>query len=239
MDSRSATPPLLLLSGAGLPAWIWDDVRAELDAETVVAEYPRRAGAVLGEYAEAALAQAPAGPVTLVAHSIGGVVASVIVALAPERVAGVLGVAAVVPAAGRSFLGALPVPQRYVVGLAMRVAGTRPPEKMIRAGVAAGLPEPVVARLVADFAPESQRLYRDRVAAREFTGPRGFVATSRDREFPLALQHRYADTLGAGFRRELATGHLPMLEAPAASAQAIAEFAADTRGRETPPGVAL
>ncbi|MEV0246929.1 alpha/beta hydrolase [Nocardia sp. NPDC050712] len=216
--------PVLFLSGAGLPAWIWDDVRSALSAESVVAAYPKQAGASLRDYAEAALAQAPQGRFTVVAHSIGGVVAAELVAIAPDRVAAVLGVAASVPAPGTSFLGALPFPQRYVVGLIMRLAGTRPPAKAIRAGVGFGVEEVALQRLIDDFAPESQRLYRDPVSQRVFPARTGYVVTTEDREFPPALQRGYAAELGSAPARELATGHLPMLQEPARLARLIEEL---------------
>ncbi|MFC7449576.1 alpha/beta fold hydrolase [Rhodococcus daqingensis] len=225
MTIEPKSTPIVFLSGAGLPAWIWDEVRASLPVDSVVAAYPKQAGATLRDYAEAVLAQAPDGEFTVVAHSIGGVVASEVAAVAPTRVGGLLAVAASVPSAGRSFLGALPAPQRHIVGLIMRVAGTRPPEKAIRSGLCAGLGEDEVARIVADFAPESQRLYRDRVSARVFPARAGYVVTTADKEFPAALQGRYAAELGAGWRREMATGHLPMLQEPAALSQILKEFA--------------
>ncbi|WP_019929082.1 alpha/beta fold hydrolase [Nocardia sp. BMG111209] len=218
--------PILFLSGAGLPAWIWDGVRANLPDGSIVAAYPKQPGAHLGDYAAAVLEQAPAGSFTLVAHSIGGVVASRIVAAAPERVAGLLGVAATFPAAGTSFLATLPAPQRVVIGLIMRLAGTRPPEKAIRSALCAGIDEADATRIVAEFAPESRHLYRDVVSARTFPAHRGFVVTTADRQVSPAMQYRHADELGAGFRRELSTGHLPMLQDPAALAGIIAEFTA-------------
>jgi pimeloyl-ACP methyl ester carboxylesterase len=226
MNQALGSTPILFLGGAGLPAWIWDEVRSDLPVESVVAAYPKSADTRLGACAAAVLAQAPEGPVTIVAHSLGGVVASEIVAAAPERVAGLLGIAASFPAAGRSFLAALPAPQRVVVGLVMRLAGTRPPEKAIRSALCTGLDAEVTARIVAEFAPESAHLYRDPVAARTFPARSGFVVTTADRQVPVPRQDGYAAELGSGFRRELPTGHLPMLEDPAALAKVIGEFLA-------------
>ncbi|MEU4341531.1 alpha/beta hydrolase [Nocardia sp. NPDC023852] len=226
MNTRPRTTPILFLSGAGLPAWIWDDVRASLPVESVVAVYPKRGNATLHDYADTALAQAPDGPFTIVAHSIGGVVASEITAIAPERVDGLLGVAASVPAAGTSFLGALPAPQRFVVGLIMRFAGTRPPEKMIRSGLCAGLDDADIARIVSDFEPESQRLYRDGLSPRTLPTRSGYVMTTIDREFPLASQRKYAAELNPKFNREIPTGHLPMLQDSASLTRILQQFAA-------------
>jgi pimeloyl-ACP methyl ester carboxylesterase len=227
MNSDLYSTPILFLSGAGLPAWIWDGVRADLPVESVVAAYPKRVDARLDDCVSAVLAQAPDGSFTIVAHSIGGVVASQIVATAPERVAGLLGVAASFPAAGTSFLAASPAPQRVVVGLVMRVAGTRPPEKAIRSVLCAGLDEGDTARIVAEFEPESQHLYRDKVSRRTFPARSGYVVTTADRQLSAAMQYRHAAELGSGFRRELSTGHLPMLQDSASLAKVVQEFTAN------------
>lgn len=215
------TAPLLLLSGAGLPAWLWDEVRDQISAESRVAEYPRGDAGLAG-YAAAAVAAADGwDSFGIVAHSLGGVVGSEVVAQTPGRVVGFLGVAAMIPAPGESFLGALPFPQRHVVSLMMRLAGTRPPAKSIRSGLCAGIAAEQADRIVAEFAPESRRIYRDRVSARDFPASRAYLLTERDKEFPEKLQERYAAQLGGPVRR-LATGHLPMLEQPHAVATVIA-----------------
>ena len=123
----------------------------------------------------------------------------------------------------------MPFPNRVVLGLMMRVLGTRPPEKALRAQ-AAGLPEAVVEALVSDFVPESQRYYRD--AAQQTVAPahRGYVCTTRDDELPEALQRSFARRLGVDRPDELATGHLPMLEHPDALAGKVVSFVDSVAG---------
>ena len=228
--------PLVLLGGAGLPAWIWDDVRAGLPAgsDSLVARYPRGGTPSLAEHAEAVLAQAPWPAFALVAHSVGGVVAAEVMARAPGRVRGVLGVAAVVPRPGRSFTGSLPFPARVVVPAVLRLAGTRPPATAIRAGLARGLPDAVADRLVAEFDPEGVRLYRDAASERDLPGARGYLVTTRDREVDAATQRRSAATLGATWTEELPTGHLPMLEDPQGVARAVARLLGSLAGEAAP-----
>ncbi|WP_348787667.1 alpha/beta hydrolase [Leifsonia sp. NPDC080035] len=223
----SSRASILLVSGAGLPAWIWDEVRSRLDPDRDTAVAARPTGSArLADYAAAAMRSAPEGPLVIVAHSVGGVIAAELLATAPTRVAGLLGVSAVVPRPGRSFIGALPAPRRWLVSAAIRVAGTRPPDAAIRAGIAAGLPEATVERLVGDFTPESRSLYTDRAGRIPSGRPRGYVFTARDREVPLGMQRASAERVGGTWRRTLPTGHLPMLEDPAGLASAIAAFAA-------------
>ena len=135
---------VLFLSGAGLPPWMWDDVRARInDRPTYVGPRPPGAEASLATMRRRRSSATGTERFVIVAHSAGGMVAAKILELQPERVAGLLGVSCVVPGPGASFIGSMPFPNRVILGLVMRVLGTRPPEKALRAQ-AAGLPEPVV-----------------------------------------------------------------------------------------------
>lgn len=215
------TTPILFLSGAGLPAWIWDEARELLDQESRVAAGPGP-DATLSAYAAAALESAHGwDSFTVVAHSAGGVVGSELLALAPERVVRFVGVSASLPGPGRSFLGALPFPQRHVVSLLMRMLGTRPPAGQIRELCRGATPEQTE-RIVEEFQPESQRLYRDQVSAHRFPESSAFLLTARDTQFGPSLQEEYAARLG-GATQTLDTAHLPMLEDPASLVGAIAE----------------
>ena len=220
--------PVLLLSGAGLPGWIWDQVREELAAShrTVVAERPRHDRASLTEYATAALDSAPWERFAVVAHSSGGTVAAEIVTLAPDRVGAFLAVTAVVPKPGRGFLASMPLPNRLVLSAAMRLAGTRPPAAAIRRGVAGRVDPETADRIVADFNPESVRLYRDTPRGGGFPERRGYLSTSHDTAIPSGLQRRFARNLDASWNESLDSGHLPMLETPGALVRRIENFLA-------------
>ncbi|MWV51467.1 alpha/beta fold hydrolase (plasmid) [Rathayibacter sp. VKM Ac-2803] len=220
----------LFLSGAGLPGWIWDDVRAMLPDRScsLVGPRPVQSRARIRDHADAAVGGlAGTGPVVVIAHSIGGGVAGHVAARLGDRVRGIVAVSAVMPKPGRSFLSALPLPQRVITDLVMRLAGTRPPASAVRAGVAAGLHPDLTERLIADMVAESPRLFRDPAAALGARSAR-YVITARDRELPVALQRRSARELGAP-SLSLPTGHLPMLEAPEAIAAVISEVEAEWR----------
>lgn len=221
--------PILLIGGAGLPAWIWDDIRRELsnshDTRVAVRPHPG-VNARLRDYADAAVESAPPGRFAIVAHSSGGMIGAEVAGLVPDRISAFLAVSAVVPKPGGSFLSAMPVPNRWVLGLAMRLGGTRPPDSAIRRGLAGRLDDRTAERIVADFAPESPGLYRDATTHCSFSGPRGYVLTSRDSELAPALQRRYARRLDASWSDELSTGHLPMIEDPQRLASSIIRFLA-------------
>lgn len=225
------TDPVLLLSGAGLPAWIWDGVRAGLQDRPSVVFEPPRGRASLAEYATAALEQAPADRFAIVAHSAGGVVAAELLSQAPQRLAGVLGVSAVVPTPGRSFAATVPAPARMVLPLLLRVLGTRPPEAAVRKGLAAGLPQQHADRIVADLAPESRRLFLDRTSVRRGGRgvPAGYLRTTADPEMRPALQQRCATTLGARWTVDVDGAHMAPLERPQAVLQALTRLLNDVQ----------
>lgn len=162
----------------------------------------------------------------MVAHSAGGVIAAELAQLAPERVTHLLGVSAIVPLPGDSFISAMPMPNRLILSLMMRLAGTRPPESAIRGSLAKGLDAATVDRIIAEFEPESQAYYRDPIGHAERHGKRGYLSTATDAELTAALQERFATNLGADWRRILVTGHLPMLENPRALSEAVSAFVA-------------
>ncbi|MFD1824099.1 MULTISPECIES: alpha/beta fold hydrolase [Mumia] len=226
----SSDEPVLLLSGAGLPSWIWEGTRELLAPRpTAVAPRPSRDGAALADYVEAALGAAPWERFAVVAHSAGAVVAAELARRAPERVRALLAVCAVVPRPGGSFVSSMPFPQRHVLSLAMRFAGTRPPDSAIRRGLTTGLDDGTAERIVDAFVPEAVGLYRGQVGDGELRLPRGYVTTLEDREIAPALQRRFAANLGSPWQASLDTGHLPMLEDTASFTRAVTRFL-DARG---------
>ncbi|TDS86885.1 alpha/beta fold hydrolase [Nesterenkonia aurantiaca] len=218
------TTPLLFLSGAGLPTWIWDAVRSRVEAPSSVAPRPR-SGETVSDYARTALEAAPVERFLLVAHSSGGVVAAELARLAaPDRITGVLAIAALIPRADASFVSSLPFPQRLILPLVMQVAGTRPSEAAIRTGLGTGLGETTTQHLVADFSPEPREYFTSRAAnpaALSALPARGYVVTTEDAEIPSTLQRRFATRLHPTETFEVRAGHLPMLTDPEVVAAAI------------------
>jgi len=137
-----------------------------------------------------------------------------LVRLSAGRVAAVLGVAAVIPASGASFASSLPFPNKIVLPLVLRVAGTRPPESAIRKGLAAGLDEETVQRLIADLQPEPVKYFTTRTMGNEAMRAvplKKYVVTTNDAELTARTQRGYAAQLGAHGVIEIASAHLPMV----------------------------
>lgn len=221
---------IVLLPGSGLGPWIW----AGLDLEgrtSVEVDYPDslRADGALDDYADEVVRQIDAttsGPVVLVAHSIGAVVGHAVVARLGDRVVGLLSVGGVVPAVGRTFFSAFGFPQGLITSAMVRLLGTRPPESMLRKGLASGLDAQGADQVVERFVPESPRLFRGRLPVLAPSVRTGYVLTTSDREVPPGMQRRFAARLGVMAPVELSTGHLPMLEDPAALSRAVLDFVA-------------
>ena len=112
----------------------------------------------------------------------------------------------------------------------LRLAGTRPPESSIRAGLAAGVDAKTADRLISEFSPESRQYFTDRTTsgqALRMAPRRHYLATTADSEIPLSTQLRYATLLGVSDPAKVATGHLPMLVQSAAVTTAVQRLLTD------------
>ncbi len=226
MVMDSLRPTVAFLSGSGFPAWYWRDVRDALGLRSYVVDY-LKGDATLTAHAQAIADGSGNARLVLVAHSIGGTVATQLCAIAPDRVAGILGIAAVFPPPGETYLDTLPRRQRLVERTGIRLLGAKPPRGMILKAYAKEVPEATARRLADEFEPESPRLFTGRVGTPRFPDARGYILTCKDEGMPPARQERYAAALGATYRREIASGHLPMLTNADELASLIREFVVD------------
>lgn len=134
---------------------------------------------------------------TIVAHSIGGVVSLDVAKELPDRTSGFVGVSAAIPKPGGSFLSCYPVHQRLIRHVVMRLAGTKPPDGAIRKSLCNGLSDAQADRLVEEFQLESRRLYTDESSAEIPDVPTLYVKTATDNELSLAFQETMAANLRA------------------------------------------
>lgn len=225
---------VLLIHGAGLGSWIWRDVADALEVPCLMADFPLadgedgdRTGLSLDDYVAAIRAQAEewiAPRFVIVAHSVGGLIGLKLAGQMPERVAGFIGIGAIIPKNGRgSMLSSLPAPNRWVLSAILRKGNTRPPEKAIRSGLCNDLDEALADEVVRRFRPESVRLYTDKLAGSIPDVPKGYVRLAKDKELG-AIQNRMIRHLAPQEVETLDTGHLPMLADPQALASAVSRF---------------
>ncbi|PJN57415.1 hypothetical protein PAEVO_41490 [Paenibacillus sp. GM2FR] len=214
----------VFIYGAGLNGGIWDFVVEGLSHPCLKVEYPLRdrnviSGHHLGleDYVNHMTEQVRAwgtNKFVIVAHSLGGVLAMDLASRLGDRVAGFVAIGAAIPKRGGSFVSALPFPQRVIMPIILRTAGTKPPEFAIRTGLCSDLPEEQASRIVAEFVPESRKVYTDRVQASIPDVPKLYVKLTQDKEFGLSVQESMIANLIADGVESLSTGHLPMLSDP-------------------------
>jgi pimeloyl-ACP methyl ester carboxylesterase len=217
---------VVFLHGAGVGPWVWERVRSRLPAQSIAPEVPGRSvGATPDAATELLMAQIDAydvGEIVLVAHSMSGVLVPGLAARLGSRLAYVIYVSAVIPAANQSFLAAIGLP----LGLLMRVlfllnpSGLRPSDSLIRSGLCNDLDEADTAEVIARYAPEYPGLYVTPVEAPAAV-PSTYVRLARDGSVSPGVQTRMVTTLGTPNVVEFDAGHLVMLSKPEEIAQLI------------------
>lgn len=225
----------VFINGAGLSPSIWDEVMEKIDMPTLAIAYPERGNKkksvalTFDDYIDSAtrqIATFPAKKIILVGHSIGGVVMMRLAELLKGRVAGMIAVGATIPEPGGSFLSCLPQPQRTVMGLMLRLAGTSVPESSIRKSLCSGLSDDQAQRIVDSFTPESRAFYTTPVQFSRPKVPAMYIVLTDDHEFTTPFQHSMAARMNAK-TVEIHGGHLSMISHADEVAAHITAFARD------------
>lgn len=222
-------PALLFVHGAWHGAWAWDPVRAILhdrgwetsavDLPTVHAKDPR--GLTLADDAEAVATamRGIGGPVAVIAHSYGGVPATV----GADRAEHIVYVAAFALDAGESLLGAVggEPPSWWSIDGPLVTAGNAAerPRDLFFGDVDAVEAEAAAARLL----PQSVRPFEEALPRAVWHEvPSTYVITEQDAVFPVAAQEALAARLG-GRTVRVPTSHSPFLSRPELIAGVIEE----------------
>jgi pimeloyl-ACP methyl ester carboxylesterase len=236
---NTQTTGLLFLQGAGLSTAIWKETVGQLTMPCLLAEYPladrpakERNQLTLNDYTDAVMQQVDAWPVEnviIVAHSIGGALALPVAQRLGSRLKGFVAVGAVIPRNGGSYISALPYPNKLILALIMRLAGTKAPEAAIRKSLCSGLTKEQADEVVAQSVAESKHLYFDKTHASIPSVPRLYIRLTEDKELPPALQDTMAANLGATEVKDVAFGHMAMMGRPADIAAILTAFASPLR----------
>ncbi len=142
-----------------------------------------------------------------------------------DRVVGLVAMAAMIPLPNESFFSCLPFPQRTIMPLVVRLAGTKVPESAIRRGLCADLSGEQADAVVKAFTAESRRLYCEPIRYTPRELPALYAVFSGDKDFPPARQRIMAQRLHADVE-EVPGGHLAMVSQPETLGRLLAAFAA-------------
>jgi len=238
MNSKNKTSSsnmgYIFLSGAGLGSWVWKDVMASLKQPSVGVNYPKDPNVGIEEYAQAAIDQIKdlsVEKMVVVSHSLGGVVGLKVAEALGERLAGFVAISAAIPKNGGSFFSSLPFPQKMIMPLIMKLAGTKPPEAALRKGYCNDLSVEQTAEVLKRYAAESAKIYSDSSTLPPSSVPKLYIKTTNDNEFSDTLQNIMQRNLGADKIVTINSGHLPMLSKPEELAGLLDDFVRDFRLR--------
>ncbi|CAH1221811.1 2-succinyl-6-hydroxy-2, 4-cyclohexadiene-1-carboxylate synthase [Paenibacillus plantiphilus] len=231
----------VMLHGAGLGAWIWQDTVSRMEHPVLAIDLPGRGKhantltkeLTFQQYVEAVLAEVDSfnpRKLILVCHSISGLIGLEIASLRKDRIVGFIAVGAAIPSGNGSFLSCIPGMQRAFLSVMLAVAGTKPPASAIRSGLCSDLDDHLAARVVERFVPESRKIYTEKLTRRGTPHNALYVLLKQDRQFQPSLQKRMAENLQASETAELDSGHLPMLSKPEELAQICKQYAESIGG---------
>jgi len=221
----SADYTLVFLHGAGLSSYIWKDFSQQYFPGSICASFPLRESnkafkrkIALEDYcqfiAETILKHSPDRQVVLICHSISAIVGLQLTKSLPGKIKGIIGVGASVPHSGRNFFSTLPIPQRFLMPWITRLTGTKPPAKIIRNSLCAGLDASTADKIVRAYSDESYHLYASKIQYDLAGIYRGYVKLLSDNAYPFSSQEVSIANFQPHSIEELKSGHLPMLSHP-------------------------
>lgn len=235
-DAKPVVTPrsYLLVHGAWMGAWCWDDVAAGLraDGSTVsTVDLPAHGsdqtplpGATLDAYiatVRAALAAAPQ-PVILVGHSMGGMVVTGVAELDGPKLAKVIYLGAYLPQDGQSLNDLASTDATSHLGPALQIDAADglaklPADDLQDLFIADGTASEV-ASLVAHYRDEPLAPFVTPIhttAAGWGAVPKAYIYTQNDHAISLALQQAMTAGVPMSATATIPTSHAPFLSAPA------------------------
>jgi pimeloyl-ACP methyl ester carboxylesterase len=224
---------IIFIHGAGLSSWVWDEVKALIRFPALLIDFPNRAKDYntselkFGDYINSIIRQIDRWNVEkfiLVTHSIGGCLGLEVAEFFKSRIIGFVAIASAIPIKGDSFISCLPYPQRIILPLILKIAGTKPPKRAIEKGMCSDLTREQTKMIYERFIPESKDLFFEKCNAPIPDTKRLYIKLAYDRELPLSVQERMAENLNAHRVITLHSGHLPMLSKPAVLVRMLTRF---------------
>ena len=228
---------IVLIHGAGLGSFTWNDLKPKLDYPSLAVNFPNRGKLnktnkylSFEDYSERVVNQVKKwnmDKLVIVGHSIGGCIGLKVAEHFKSNVIGFAGISATIPENGGSFVSCLPFLQKLFMPLMLRLAGTLPPPGVIEKKLCNDLTREETKMIVNKFTAESRCLFTDDTNAIIPATLKMYIQLTNDHANPLKLQDKMADNLKAHHVVKLQSGHLPMISRPAALADILNRFCAE------------
>ncbi|HJP81274.1 MAG TPA: alpha/beta hydrolase [Candidatus Saccharimonadales bacterium] len=221
---------ILYISGAGLDTAIWDAVKAQVATPGYDITHSRSKDATLEGAVQEGLEQVQsitAEKYIIVAHSLGGVIGIELARRLGDKLAGFVALSAAIPKPGKSFVAALPFPQKLILPLVLRLVGTKPPVSAIRSGLCSDLGDAQANAIIEAFTPEPLRLYIDTTTQSALPQVDYlYIRSLKDKEFSPQLQSAMMKQLPDAKVVDIESGHMAMINRTDELAAALNDFIA-------------
>jgi pimeloyl-ACP methyl ester carboxylesterase len=219
----------VFISGAGLDTSIWNEVIKNIETPSICIDYTQlrtdNPKASLEDYVQQAYDQyldSNSDTVIVVAHSIGGLIATELINKLGDKCKALVLVCAAVPKPGHNFISVLPFPQKFIMPAILRLVGTKPPDSQIKTGLASDLQEQQANKIAKQFKPESRMLFTDNTSKQPLLDiPTSYILTTKDKELDAATQRSIVKNLRHPTVTEIDSGHMPMVSNPRSVAKII------------------
>ena len=227
---------VVFIHGAGLGSYIWNSVLNHIKLPVIAIDVPAtinslsRETLTLNGYINIIVEQIQnfnKEQIILVAHSSGGILALTLTRYLQTQIIGLIGISAVFPKSGESFMSSQPFPMNIIFPALLNLFGTKPPNKAIRNNLCNDL-SPEYSQIVLDnFKQESISLYTEKVFYDGLDTNVVYITLTNDKSLSPALQTKMADNLKIRKNIKLNSGHLPMMSIPQETANVLNEIIKD------------
>jgi pimeloyl-ACP methyl ester carboxylesterase len=226
----------IFLHGAGLGAWIWDDLIANLKYPYLAIDLPGR-----GEHADVSLTNLSLtkyvesvlldinkinsnNKLIIVSHSISGIIGLEVANKLQDRVIGFVAISAAIPSKNGSYISCFPFLSGVFLRIMLNLAGTKPPASAIKEGLCNDLDDKITSKIIEKFTPESKKLYIDNINIQRIPDNSLYLYLKKDKALNDAIQLKMIKNLHARQIIEIDSGHLPMFSKSEQLAQILNDF---------------
>lgn len=227
---------VVFIHGSGLGSYIWDSVLKHIKLPAIAIDIPEtinslsRETLTFNEYSRIIVEQIRnfnKEQFILVAHSSGGLLALTLTRYLQTQIIGLIGIAAVFPKSGQSFMSSQPFPMNIIFPTLLRLFGTKPPNKAIRNNLCNDLSSECSQIVLDNFKLESISLYTEKVSYDGLDTNTVYITLTNDKSLSPAMQTKMADNLKILKNIKLNSGHLPMMSIPEKTANVLNEIIKD------------